>query len=42
MGTLDSKRDVYDIEKESDEINQVNKIDDKESDERDHIGENKK
>ena len=41
LGTVCSKRDIYNTEKESDERNQVNIIDDKDSDERDHIGENK-
>ena len=40
MGTLCSKRDIYNIEKESDERNQVNMIDYKESDEKDQIDEN--
>ena len=35
-----SKRDIYNIEKEPDEINLINMIDSKESDERDQIDEN--
>ena len=40
LGTLSSKTDIYKIVKWSDERNRINIIDDKESDERDHIGEN--
>ena len=40
VGTLCSNRDIYSIEKEYNEIIKVNMIDDKESDERDQIGEN--
>ena len=40
LGTQSPKRDVYNIEKASDEINRINIIDDKEYDERYQIGEN--
>ena len=40
LGTLCSKRNIYGIEKEYDETNQINIIDDKESDERYQINEN--
>ena len=40
VGTLCPKRDIYDIEKESNERNQVNIIDDKNSYEKDQIGKN--
>ena len=38
VGTLGSKREIYNIEIESDERNQVNIVDDKESDEGYQIG----
>ena len=40
MRKMISKRYIDNFEKESDEINQMDMSDDKDSDERDHIGEN--
>ena len=38
--TLSPRREIYNIEREYDEINRIYIIDDRESDERDQIGEN--